>query len=96
MTVPLVILAIFAIGIGWIGIPAAFPGIGGIVPDWLPGFLGAMGESGSYSYLPVIMSISASLGGLFLGWLVYRKQTSEEKDPLCVSTNILCVYSTRL
>jgi NADH-quinone oxidoreductase subunit L len=81
MTGPLIILAIFAIGLGWIGIPKAFPLIGGILPDWLPEFLGSHTEE-EVHLLPVILSITASLSGLFLGWLVYRNQSGTEKDPI--------------
>ncbi|MHC1740549.1 MAG: NADH-quinone oxidoreductase subunit L [Anaerolineaceae bacterium] len=88
MVVPLIILAVFAIGLGWIGIPLAFPVIGGILPDWLAGFLGGKGEESLSSYLPIIMSVSVSLTGLLLGWLVYRKQSSIEKDPLSISEKV--------
>src|SRR5512136_2561276 len=41
MTLPLVILAVFAISIGWVGIPEHFPGLGGLLPNWFHGFVGA-------------------------------------------------------
>jgi NADH-quinone oxidoreductase subunit L len=86
MTLPLVILAFFAVTIGWAGIPEAFPGIGGIVPNWLGSFLGTMlhGEHQAehHSSIPLITSLVVSLGGLFLGWLQYRKVKGTETDPL--------------
>jgi NADH-quinone oxidoreductase subunit L len=86
MTFPLVILSIFAISIGWVGIPEYFPVIGGIVPNWLETFLGSMlhGEHPEvhHSFIPLITSLVVSLGGLFLGGLVYRKIQNTEKDPL--------------
>lgn len=86
MTFPLVILSIFAISIGWVGIPEYFPVIGGIVPNWLETFLGSMLHSehaeAHHSSIPLITSLVVSLGGLFLGGLVYRKIQNTEKDPL--------------
>src|ERR1043165_1412047 len=35
MTTPLVILAVFAVAYGWVGIPAEFPVLGGLIPNWL-------------------------------------------------------------
>jgi NADH-quinone oxidoreductase subunit L len=88
MTIPLLILSVFAVTLGWIGIPAAFPGIGGLIPDWLPGFLGEHVGEAEHSYLPLIMSVTASLSGLFLGWLVYRRQNNAEKDPINVANGV--------
>jgi NADH-quinone oxidoreductase subunit L len=86
MTVPLAILAFFAITIGWAGIPEAFPGIGGFVPNWLGSFLGTMlhGElhAEHHSSIPLITSLVVSLGGLLLGWLMYRKIKDTVSDPL--------------
>ncbi|MEA3340859.1 MAG: proton-conducting transporter membrane subunit [Chloroflexota bacterium] len=39
MTVPLIILAVFAISLGWAGIPDNFPVIGPLVPNWIHGFV---------------------------------------------------------
>jgi len=87
MTVPLMILAFFAVTIGWVGIPEYFPVIGGIVPNWLEGFLGTMlhGEHAQvehHSSIPLITSLVVSLGGLFLGWMLYKRISGREKDPL--------------
>lgn len=88
MTVPLAILSVFAVGIGWIGIEPGFPVLGTLVPDWLGEFLGSMlGEHGghaeAHSILPIITSIVLATGGLLLGWLVYRNFTNREKtDPM--------------
>lgn len=46
MTVPLMILAVFAISLGWAGIPEQFPVIGGIIPNWFHHFVGSMLETG--------------------------------------------------
>ena len=39
MTIPLVILALFAVSLGWAGIPDNFPVIGPLVPNWVHGFV---------------------------------------------------------
>lgn len=87
MTIPLVILAIFAICIGWVGIPHTFPGLGQLSPAWFQEFVGTMlphaGHEEAHSYVPLIISILVSLGGLLLGWLTYQNQVSAQaKDPL--------------
>lgn len=87
MTFPLIVLSFFAITIGWVGIPEYFPVIGGLVPNWLESFLGTMlhGEHAvveHHSSIPLITSLVVSLGGLFLGGLLYRGIKENEKDPL--------------
>jgi NADH-quinone oxidoreductase subunit L len=86
MTFPLVVLAIFAVSAGWAGIPKAFPGLGGLLPDWFGSFLGGMLPEGfeitGSSLIPLLTSLLVSLGGLFAGWWVYRKNLSSEKDRL--------------
>ncbi len=85
MTLPLVILAIFAVVIGWAGIPEEFPVLGGILPN----VVHVVGESLPehpeaipFNWLPLLTSIVVSLGGLFLGWLVYRNVKAGQPDPL--------------
>ncbi len=89
MTVPLIILAVFAVGVGWSGIPATFPGLGGLIPDWFGDFLNSMLPSGASgaaaeaaSLVPLFTSLVVSLGGLWLGWAVYRRHTAGKPDPL--------------
>ncbi len=85
MTLPLVVLAIFAVGAGWSGIPENFPVLGGILPNWFEKFTGSMlGEAGHvpvFNPIPLLVSVVVSLGGLGLGWLVY-KSVKAQKDPL--------------
>lgn len=92
MTIPLVILSVFAVALGWVGIPHAFPGLGVLSPAWFQSFVGAMLPAGgveeSHSNIPLVVSVLVSLGGLLLGWLVYRGKTAaDEKDPLQVRFN---------
>jgi len=86
MTVPLMVLSVFAIGAGWFGVPDAFPGLGKILPNWFGEFVGSMLTHGhheeSHSLVPLFTSLVVSLGGLLLGWLVYRNVKAGAADPL--------------
>jgi NADH-quinone oxidoreductase subunit L len=87
MTLPLIVLAIFAVTAGWIGIPHAFPVLGQFSNGWLQGFIGSMlpveEMVEGHSYIPLITSIVMSLGGLLIGWLLYRKfKEAAQTDPL--------------
>jgi NADH-quinone oxidoreductase subunit L len=88
MTVPLMILAVFAIILGWSGISESFPLIGGILPNFVHEFIGGTllepPEVLPFNAWPLIVSIIAALGGLSLGWLVYRNQKEGAEDPLKV------------
>lgn len=90
MTFPLVVLSFFAIAAGWVGIPKAFPLIGGLIPNWFEGFLAGMLHAGenqieNHSLTPLITSLFVSLGGLTLGYLVYRAIKPKEEDPMAWS-----------
>lgn len=84
MTLPLVILSVFAIGYGWVGIPEHFPVIGGIIPNWIHEFIGGAlahhPKAVEFDILPLATSLGVALGGLLLGWLVYRKVKSPKQD----------------
>jgi len=87
MTGPLVVLAVFAVGIGWTGIPAGFPLLGGHQAGWFLTFIETMNPFEghvveSHSLVPLIVSLVVSLGGLFLGWLVYRNYKEGQVDPV--------------
>ena len=84
MTVPLMLLSIFAIGYGWVGIPEHFPVIGGLVPNWFHDFVGHtlahVPETPEFSWVPLLTSLGVALGGLFFGWLYYRNVKSVNED----------------
>ncbi len=84
MTIPLIVLAIFAVGAGWAGMPGWFTG--GLVPDWFHEFVGGtlpqMPQAVSFNWIPVGTSLFVALGGLFFGWLTYRKVASPTEDRL--------------
>ncbi len=92
MTVPLMVLAVFALGYGWIGVPKYFPVLGGLLPEWFQEWVGAAlyrivekGEVGEtpHSLFPLAVSILVSLGGLALGYVVYRGvERADQPDPL--------------
>jgi NADH-quinone oxidoreductase subunit L len=86
MVAPLVVLAVFAIGAGWVGIPEEFPVIGGIIPNWFHDFVGGTllehPEAVHFNPIPLLVSVGVALGGLGLGWLVYRNVPTGAKDPL--------------
>ena len=86
MTLPLTILAFFAVAAGWVGIPENFPGIGGLLPNWLHDFVGGTllehPEAVEFSVVPLFVSLGVALGGLLLGWLVYRNVKKGADDPL--------------
>jgi NADH-quinone oxidoreductase subunit L len=48
MTTPLLILAVFAVVLGWAGIPENLPGIGGIIPNWFHHFVISTIETGGH------------------------------------------------
>lgn len=86
MTGPLMVLAFFAITFGWLGIPEHFPLIGGILPNWFHEFVGGTllehPEAVAFNVFPLLVSLVVALGGLTLGWLVYRKTEAGAQDPL--------------
>ena len=71
MTIPLVILAIFGISVGWVGIPEAFPVIGGIIPNWFHEFVGGTllehPETLEFSWIPLLTSLVVAVWRPFAG-----------------------------
>jgi NADH-quinone oxidoreductase subunit L len=86
MTMPLIVLAVFAVGFGWVGIPEHFPALGGVLPNWFHEFVGGtlaeLPKAVEFNWVPLITSLFVALGGLFFGWLSYRKVTSPAEDRL--------------
>jgi NADH-quinone oxidoreductase subunit L len=86
MTTPLVILAFFAVAYGWVGIPEEFPLLGGLLPNWIHEFVGGTlaeaPEALAFNPIPLLTSIVVALGGLTLGWVVYRNINSVAEDRL--------------
>ncbi len=85
MTTPLVILSIFAVGYGWFGIPEDFMGLQMPVNrfhEFVGGTLLEHPEVIPFSWAPLSISLIVALGGLGLGWLVYKDFKAGQKDPL--------------
>ena len=86
MTLPLIVLAVFAVAAGWAGIPKDFPLLGGLLPNWMHEFVGGTllehPHPIIFSPIPLLTSISVSLLGLLSGWLVYRNAKAGAPDPL--------------
>jgi len=86
MTVPLMVLAFFAVTYGWVGIPEHFPVLGGLVPNWFHEFVGStlaeIPEAAPFSFVPLAASLFVALGGLFFGWLAYRNVKTPAEDKL--------------
>ena len=84
MTVPLIILAFFAVTYGWVGIPEHFPVLGGLVPNWIHEFVGGTlaehPEAVEFNWTPLLTSVFVALGGLGLGYAVYRDVNSVAQD----------------
>jgi NADH-quinone oxidoreductase subunit L len=85
MTVPLMILMVFAIAAGWIGIPSDFLGLK-LPENWFHGFVGSTlavhPEAVPFNFVPLLTSVGVASLGLFLGWWVYRRQQAGAPDPL--------------
>ncbi|HLO33532.1 MAG TPA: NADH-quinone oxidoreductase subunit L [Anaerolineales bacterium] len=85
MTTPLVILAVFAVAYGWVGIPEDFMGLH-LQPNWLHEFVGGtlaeLPETIAFNWIPLLTSLVVALGGLYVGWVVYRNVNSAAQDRL--------------
>ncbi len=89
MTVPLVILAFFAIAGGWVGIPEAFPGLGALVRGWFQRYMGVHAETLGlhaealpFDPAPLLISVLMAVGGLAASWWVYGRRPLGFEDPL--------------
>lgn len=88
MVIPLVALAVFAVAGGWVGIPKGFPVLGAFSTNPFHHYMGSLAESFHihaaelpFSAIPLATSLVVALGGLFLGWLVYRGYASRGVRP---------------
>jgi NADH-quinone oxidoreductase subunit L len=88
MTGPLMVLAFFALVFGWVGIPETFPFLGGFSNNWFHSFIGhgvpewLIAEALDFDVIPLIVSLVVALGGLGLGYVMYKDVPSAEEDPL--------------
>ena len=91
MTFPLIVLAIFALFAGFVGVPSDFPLFGAIFsPEhntfhhFLAPTLLHEAPTVAFNAFPVLVSFAVALGGLGLGWLMYWRKplVAGEVDPL--------------
>jgi NADH-quinone oxidoreductase subunit L len=94
MVLPLIILAFFALFLGYLGVHEDFPIIGPILDNPFHHIMGEYGKSLEihaetlpFSIVPVLISFVVALSGLGLSWLVYTPQgkgwqTVDQVDPL--------------
>ena len=90
MTIPLILISPFVIVLGWFGIPIDFPVLGSLFPNWIEHQLEPYIEYMHFEFphpefnlFVLLVSFAVSLGGLGLGWFVYRKGMAEGQiDPL--------------
>jgi NADH-quinone oxidoreductase subunit L len=88
MVLPLGVLAVFALVGGWVGIPRAFPILGRLSTNPFHHFVGGLAETLEieapelpFNLTPVALSVIVAVGGLLLGWLVYRKYAAAGNVP---------------
>ena len=87
MTYPLIFLAIFALFSGFVGVPKDISELGfNNFSKFVSATLVEKPHHPEFTFVPMIFSIVAALGGLGLGWLVYgmKPLKAGQKDPLAV------------
>jgi NADH-quinone oxidoreductase subunit L len=79
MTLPLAILAVFAVAAGWVGTPWK-----NLFHEFVGGTLVEHPEALPFSeaIVPMLFSIVIGVSGLVLGWWVYRNVKAGDPDPL--------------
>ncbi|NUQ36705.1 MAG: NADH-quinone oxidoreductase subunit L [Caldilineales bacterium] len=90
MTLPLMLLAIFAVAGGWVGIPSIFPGLGGLLNNPFGSLMKGQAEHYGlhaeevFSSFALGVSLVVALGGIFLAWLVYGRRPLQtgQQDPV--------------
>ncbi|MBW4437496.1 MAG: hypothetical protein KME04_10200 [Pleurocapsa minor GSE-CHR-MK-17-07R] len=91
MTLPLVVLAFFAIFAGFVGVHPDFPIFGSIFSpngnpffDFITTSLAVKPEKVGFYWVPVLTSFAVGLGGIGLGYLMYWRKplVAGQEDPL--------------
>ena len=101
---PLVLLAIFAVVFGWLGIPDNFLGLNLGDINWIHHFVtirvagtSCTHETIPFSFIPLLTSLVVALGGLYLGYRTYKDKlaTPETPDPVSVRLGRLFTHMNR-
>ena len=86
LLVPHAVKALEGSGVHVASVATAFPLLGGLVPNWFHEFVGSTlhehPEALEFNIIPLLTSLVVALGGLGLGWLVYRNVNSPAEDKL--------------
>ena len=89
MVYPLVVLAIFATLLGFVGIPEGLPGLGPALGNPFHHFMGNLStgahfESLGFSWAPMLASIVVAALGWLVGWWIYGRDpaAARARDPL--------------
>jgi NADH-quinone oxidoreductase subunit L len=89
MVAPLVLLAFFAIVFGWVGIPNDLFELDLGEINWIHDFVGSTlvehPHAVEFSWVPLLVSLLVALGGLGLGFLVYKDKLASPETPDPVS-----------
>jgi len=92
MYVPLIVLAVGAVLLGFLGVPEDFPVLGPLLGNPLHHLLADQFKQWSYVHLPhvefnpsvLLVSVAMALGGIGLGYLIYGRKplVAGQRDPL--------------
>src|SRR5690606_29377978 len=91
MTLPLIVLSVFALFAGFVGVHPDFPIFGSLFSsggnpyyDFVGATLVEHPETVPFNPFPVLVSFAVALGGLGLGWLMYWREPLKagQPDPL--------------
>jgi len=84
MVYPLIVLAVFAVFLGLVGVPEDFPVLGPLLGNPFHRFVGHLYEATPVNFLVMGLSILLACAGLGLGYLVYGRHPLKagQPDPL--------------
>jgi NADH-quinone oxidoreductase subunit L len=100
MVAPLVFLAIFAIGFGWLGIPDNFMTLDLGESNWVHHFVlytlpeELHHETIPFNFIPLLVSLVVALGGLYLGYQTYNNKLASPAttDPMATRLGSLFTH----
>jgi NADH-quinone oxidoreductase subunit L len=102
MVMPLVLLSIFAVAFGWLGIPDNFLGLDLGEINWVHHFvINALPhpphDTLPFNFVPLLTSLVVALGGLGLGYRVYNDKLAspETPDPMSTRLGVLFTHMNR-